>query len=89
VIPQNAIITNAKGTFVYVLEQDQTARMVPVARIYGFGLNAAVTGLSGSEQVITEGKQNLRPGGKVRVAEDANGEAAHGAGKGGKKGGAA
>jgi RND family efflux transporter MFP subunit len=89
VIPQNAIITNAKGTFVYVLEQDQTARMVPVARIYGFGLNAAVTGLSGSEQVITEGKQNLRPGGKVRVAEGANGEAAHGAGKGGKKGGAA
>jgi RND family efflux transporter MFP subunit len=80
VIPQNAIITNARGTFVYVLGQDQTARMVPVAPVYAFGVNAAVTGLSGNERVITEGKQNLRPGGKVRVADG---------GKGGKTGGEA
>ncbi|MFC5459573.1 efflux RND transporter periplasmic adaptor subunit [Massilia niabensis] len=68
VIPQNAIIINAQGTFVYVVEQDGTARMVPVTRQHAFGLNAAVTGLAGNEQVITEGKQNLRPGGKVRLA---------------------
>ncbi|MET0983420.1 MAG: efflux RND transporter periplasmic adaptor subunit [Telluria sp.] len=68
VIPQNAIIINAQGTFVYVVEKDGTARMVPVARQHAFGLNAAVTGLTGTEQVITEGKQNLRPGGKVRMA---------------------
>jgi RND family efflux transporter MFP subunit len=88
VIPQNAIITNARGTFVYVLEQDQTARMVPVARLYAFGVNAAVTGLSGSEKVITEGKQNLRPGGKVRVADGGKGDGAQG-GNGGRKGGEA
>ena len=68
VIPQNAIIINAQGTFVYVAEKDGTARMVPITRQHAFGLNAAVTGLSGNEQVITEGKQNLRPGGKVRLA---------------------
>lgn len=67
VIPQNAIIINAQGTFVYVAENG-TARLVPIARQHGFGLNAAVTGLTGNEQVITEGKQNLRPGGKVRLA---------------------
>jgi multidrug efflux system membrane fusion protein len=68
VIPQAAIITNAKGTYVYVVADDQSARLVPVERLHGFGLNAAVSGLSGDERVITEGKQNLRPGAKVRLA---------------------
>ncbi|RYE94654.1 MAG: efflux RND transporter periplasmic adaptor subunit, partial [Oxalobacteraceae bacterium] len=67
VVPQSAIITSAQGTFVYVLDQDRSARQVPVERIYGFGVDAAVSGLSGSETIITEGKQNVRPGGKVRL----------------------
>jgi len=70
VIPQNAIITNAQGTFVYVLEKDHAARLVPVHRLYGAGVNAAVSGLAGSEQVITDGKQNVRPGAKVRLASE-------------------
>jgi RND family efflux transporter MFP subunit len=70
VIPQNAIITNAQGTFVYVLEKDHSARLVPVRRVYGAGVDAAVSGLAGSEQVITDGKQNVRPGAKVRLASD-------------------
>ncbi len=68
VIPQDAIITNAKGTFVYVVDKDQSARLAPVQRLYAFGLDAAVSGLTGDESVVTEGKQNLRPGGKVRLA---------------------
>jgi len=68
VIPQAAIIINTRGTFVYVVGPDQSALPTPVVRLHGFGLNAAVSGLSGAEQVITEGKQNVRPGGKVRVA---------------------
>jgi RND family efflux transporter MFP subunit len=68
VIPQQAIVTNAHGTFVYVAQPDQSARLVPVTRLHAFGLNAAVSGLTGSEKVITDGKQNLRPGGKIRVA---------------------
>jgi len=70
VVPQNAIITNAQGTFVYVLEQDHAVRQVPVRRLHGFGLDAAVEGLTGSESVITDGKQNVRPGAKVRLASD-------------------
>jgi multidrug efflux system membrane fusion protein len=94
VVPQNAIITNTQGTFVYVLEGDHSARQVPVQRLYGAGLDAAVSGLNGNEQIITEGKQNVRPGGKVRLASEVakggaeSGKAA-GAGAGGKKGGAA
>ena len=68
VIPQNAIITNTQGTFVYVVGEGNEARQVKVARLHGFGEYAAVTGLAGNEKVITEGKQNLRPGGKVRPA---------------------
>lgn len=68
VIPQTAIITATNGTFVYVLAEGNSARQVPVQRVYAFGDRAAVTGLKGDEQVITEGKQNLRPGGKVRLA---------------------
>jgi hypothetical protein len=77
-VPQNAIITNAQGTFVYVLNEDHSARQVPVQRLYGAGTDAAVSGLTGNEQIITEGKQNVRPGGKVRLASET-----------GKKGGAA
>ena len=68
VIPQNAIISNTRGTFVYAVDKDQSARVVNIKRLHGFGDNAAVSGLSGNEQVIVDGKQNLRPGGKVRIA---------------------
>lgn len=70
VIPQNAIISNTRGTFVYAVDKDQSARVVNIKRLYAFGDSAAVTGLDGNEQVIVDGKQNLRPGGKVRIAPD-------------------
>jgi RND family efflux transporter MFP subunit len=90
VVPQSAIITNTQGTFVYVLDADHSARQVPVQRLYGAGTDAAVSGLSGNEQIITEGKQNVRPGGKVRLASEM-GKGAEGGQKAGagKKGGAA
>jgi len=68
VIPQGAIVTQNNGNFVYVVGEGNTARQVPVKRIHADGDNVVVTGLQGNEQVITEGKQNLRPGGKVRLA---------------------
>jgi RND family efflux transporter MFP subunit len=88
VVPQNAIVTNAQGTFVYVLDKDHAARLVPVQRLYAAGVDAAVGGLTGSEQIITEGKQNVRPGAKVRLASEM-GKAGKDAGAQGKKGGAA
>jgi RND family efflux transporter MFP subunit len=85
VVPQNAIISNTRGTFVYAVGPDQTAQVVNIKRLHSFGDNAAVSGLSGNEQVIVDGKQNLRPGGKVRIA--ASDKPAGGADK--QKGGAA
>lgn len=69
VVPQTAIISNTRGVFVYVVDADQTAKTVPVKRLYSFGLMAAVSGLNGDEKIITEGKQNLRPGAKIKIAE--------------------
>jgi RND family efflux transporter MFP subunit len=68
VVPQTAIITGTQGTFVYVAEEGKSARQQPVKRLHGFDGYAAVSGLAGGEQVITEGKQNLRPGGRIRLA---------------------
>ncbi len=68
VVPQNAIISNTHGTFVYAVGPDQTAQVVNIKRLHSFGDSAAVSGLRGNEQVIVDGKQNLRPGGKVRIA---------------------
>ncbi|CAN7677432.1 efflux RND transporter periplasmic adaptor subunit [Pseudoduganella sp. LjRoot289] len=69
VVPQNAIITNTRGTFVYTVGADQTATVANIKRLHTFGPYAAVSGLSGDEKIIVEGKQNLRPGGKVRIAD--------------------
>ncbi|SHH60812.1 efflux RND transporter periplasmic adaptor subunit [Massilia sp. CF038] len=69
VIPQTAIIITPRGTSVYVVDAERKAKSVAVTRLHAFGQNVAVTGLEGNEQVITEGKQNLRPGGKVKLAE--------------------
>jgi RND family efflux transporter MFP subunit len=85
VIPQTAIITSTSGTFVYVLGEGNSARQVPVQRVYAFGDRAAVSGLKGDEKVITEGKQNLRPGGKVRLAGQDGKPAAPAASKQGDK----
>ncbi len=78
VVPQSAIVTNARGTFVYVIDADQSAQQMPVKRLHSFGVMAAVSGLSGDEKVITEGKQNLRPGGKVKVAAVKDGQDVNG-----------
>lgn len=85
VIPQGAIVTQNNGNFVYVVGEGNAARQVPVKRVHAYGDQAVVTGLNGNEQVITEGKQNLRPGGKVRLAGAANKPAPAPAGKKGEQ----
>ncbi|HAT33867.1 MAG TPA: efflux RND transporter periplasmic adaptor subunit [Janthinobacterium sp.] len=68
VLPQASIISNTQGIFVYTMEADGGVKARPVTRLYAFGLNVAVSGLMGGEQVVVDGKQNLRPGAKVRLA---------------------
>jgi multidrug efflux system membrane fusion protein len=67
VIPQNAIIDNTLGTFVYVMQADQTVAVRNVQRLHAFGVNAAVAGLNEVDKVVVEGKQSLRPGALVRL----------------------
>lgn len=67
VMPASALVTSISGRFVYVIQKDSTVAPKPVVVRHVFGEMMAVEGLSGGEQIVTDGKQNLRPGTKVRV----------------------
>ena len=66
-MPSAALVTNINGRFVYVLGEGSTAVQKPVKVLYTFGERMAIEGLKEDEQVILDGKQNLRPGVKVRL----------------------
>jgi multidrug efflux system membrane fusion protein len=67
VIPQAALIASPAGAFVYVVDADRTVRQVQVRRVHAFGQLAAVSGLAGDETIVTEGKQNLKPGARIKA----------------------
>lgn len=73
VVPLAAVVTGNDGKLVYAMQADQTARPRPVTLRYTFGTQAVVSGLSGGEKIIVEGKQNLRPGSKVLLAQAPDG----------------
>lgn len=64
VLPQSAIVQGARGPVVYVVEAGKAA-LRPVKVLYSEGLDAAVSGVKPGEQVVQDGKQNLRPGSAV------------------------
>lgn len=75
VVPQSAIITSARGTIVYVVE-DGKASLRPVKLLYAENGDAAVTGLKADEVIVMDGKQNLRPNSPVvERAKDPKGAA--------------
>jgi multidrug efflux system membrane fusion protein len=67
VIPAAALMMLAGGTTVYVVDAQRQASQRKVQTLHGFGTQVAVSGVQPGEQVVVEGKQNVRPGGKVRV----------------------
>ena len=74
VVPSQAVVTNARGDQVFVVDAENTVSMKPVqvqTQSQGF---AVITGLNAGHKVVVEGKQNLRPNGKVKEAA-AKGEA--------------
>jgi len=74
VVPSQAIVTNARGDQVFVVDAENTVSMKPVkvqTQSQGF---AVITGINAGDKVVVEGKQNLRPNGKVKEAP-AKGEA--------------
>lgn len=67
VVPAAAIMMLAEGSSVYVIDANKTAVRRKVETLHSFGTQVAVRGIEPGEQVVIEGKQNVRPGGKVRV----------------------
>jgi membrane fusion protein (multidrug efflux system) len=67
VIPQSALIADQEGTYVFVVEDGKAViKRIKVAS--GSGADAVIEqGLSGGEQVITEGFQGVRPGAQVNA----------------------
>jgi RND family efflux transporter MFP subunit len=75
VVPLAAILTRPEGAVVYAVGADQLAQPRKVRVLHAFGNQAAVSGLAGGEQIIIEGKQNLKPGAKVKAGKDAGKDA--------------
>ena len=77
VIPQTAVMADAEGDYVYVVEADNTARVVRVKLGREMGsLREVASGLSEGQNVVVAGLQNLRPGVKVRIDTSAAANAA-------------
>ena len=64
VVPQSAIIQTVRGSIVYAVEGGKAA-LKPVKIIYSAGPEAVVSGIEEGTVVVTDGKQNLRPGSSV------------------------
>lgn len=69
VIPSQAVVINPKGRFVYIVGQDDKVSLRPIKVTYEYQGNAAITGVEVGERIVLEGKQNLRPGVKIREAK--------------------
>jgi multidrug efflux system membrane fusion protein len=66
VIPSTAVQQGPQGTFVYIAGPDGSAVMKPVVVAFSVGEQAVIDkGLDGSEQVVVEGQNQLRPGAKL------------------------
>ncbi|MDR3353554.1 MAG: efflux RND transporter periplasmic adaptor subunit, partial [Synergistaceae bacterium] len=66
VLPQEAVMTDSSGDYVYVVDGGDTAQVCPV--ILGADVGAmreVVSGLEAGETVIVRGLQSVRPGMKV------------------------
>ena len=68
-IPSQAVVINPRGKFVFTVDKEGKANMVPVKVIYEYQGSSVVTGILAGDKVVIEGKQNLRPGSKTREAK--------------------
>jgi len=83
VVPQASVIQGPRGTLVYVIA-DSVATMRPVKLLQAEGGDAAIEGVKPGEEVVLDGRQNLRPNAKVVVRPPAG--AASGAAGAGRPG---
>ncbi len=68
VVPEQALETGQKGTYVYVVQPDLTVQVRPVKTGLSFGSDVVVEeGLQAGERVVTEGQIRLAPGSVVEI----------------------
>ena len=67
VVPQAAIVTAMNGRMVYVAGNDDVVQPRKVEIDYSFGDQVVIRGVQAGDRVVVEGKQNLRPGSRVRI----------------------
>lgn len=66
VVPQEAVLDNPQGRYVYVLQEDSTVNVRPISINKQYDSYWTVTdGLKIGEKVVAKGTQKLRPGMKV------------------------
>jgi multidrug efflux system membrane fusion protein len=68
VIPTAALQTSQNGTYVYVVDQDLTAKQQPVKVGWNVGEDTVIaSGLQPGQRVVTDGQLRLTPGAKVDI----------------------
>ncbi len=68
-VPSQAVVINPRGKFVFTVDKDGKASMMPIKVVYEYQGSSVITGIEAGDKVVVEGKQNLRPGGKTREAK--------------------
>jgi RND family efflux transporter MFP subunit len=68
-VPSQAVVINPRGKFVFTVDKDGKASMMPIKVVYEYQGSSVITGIQAGDKVVVEGKQNLRPGGKTREAK--------------------
>lgn len=70
VIPDVAVQTSQQGNYVYVVEQDGTAKMQPVTTAFTYrGLAVISSGVTPGEKVIVNGQIRVIPNSKVQIVK--------------------
>ena len=68
-VPSEAVVISPKGRLVYVVDKDDKVQAKPIKVIYEYQGTSVISGIESGSRVVVEGKQNLRPGGKIREAK--------------------
>lgn len=68
-VPSEAIVISPKGRLVYLVDKDDKVQPKPVKVIYEYQGTSVISGIEAGDRVVVEGKQNLRPGSKIRESK--------------------
>ena len=68
-VPSEAIVISPKEHLVYLVDKDDKVQPKPVKVIYEYQGTSVISGIEAGDRVVVEGKQNLRPGSKIRESK--------------------